>query len=79
VQTVSAGIGITLLPRMALGVEDRPERELNFIPFPAPSPGRTISLAWRRSSSREAEFRLLAERFLQGVPKADRRLPASPA
>lgn len=61
IQTVAAGSGITLLPKLALGVEGHPDRALTFIPFTRPEPVRTISLAWRRSSPREAEFRALGE------------------
>lgn len=61
IQMVSNGIGITLVPEMAKSVELRDERSVVAVPFGAPAPGRTIGLAWRRSSAREHEFRLLGE------------------
>lgn len=67
-QTVAAGAGITLVPRLALEVEGRPELGLKFVPFPEPTPGRTISLAWRRGSPRRDEFRLLGEMLAQVAP-----------
>lgn len=73
-QTVATGAGLTLVPRMALGVEGRPELGLEFVPFPAPAPGRTVCLAWRRASPRGGELRLLGEELAQGAPRADRLL-----
>ena len=61
---MAAGIGITLVPRMALEVEDRPERRLRFLPFQRPLPARTICFAWRRGSPRSAEFRLFGAGFV---------------
>lgn len=61
IQMVSNGIGITLVPEMAKSVELRDERDVVSIPFADPAPGRTIGLAWRRSSARDHEFRLLGE------------------
>lgn len=75
-QTVAAGTGITLVPRLALAVEGRPGLGLAFVPFPAPEPGRTICLAWRRTSPRAAELRLLGEQLAQAVPRALRLLTA---
>jgi len=74
VQTVAAGSGLTLVPRLALEVEGRPGLGLAFVPFPEPSPGRTICLAWRPASPRGAEFRLLGEE----LAKAEGRRGTSP-
>ena len=60
VQMVGSGIGITLLPEMAVPVEVR-EGEIEVRPFAAPAPLRRIGLAWRPSSPRKAAFRVLAE------------------
>ena len=61
VQMVDNGIGLTLVPRMAVdaGILDGTSlvsRELD-----ADNAERQIALIWRRRSPREAEFRLLAE------------------
>lgn len=59
VEMVSAGLGITLLPEICVGVESR-SRDLKVIPFAEPQPSRTLGLAWRKSSPRQADFNALA-------------------
>lgn len=49
VQMVGAGIGVTLVPEMALGIETR-SAEVALQRLPAPSPSRTIGMVWRKSS-----------------------------
>ena len=71
---MAGGAGITLVPELARSVEDRPAGALAFIPFPLPRPTRTVALAWRRSSPRSAEYRLLGDELARAVPKARRRL-----
>ena len=66
---VAAGLGITLLPSLAIEVEVRAGLGLAVVPFRAPAPGRTIGLAWRRSSPRGDEFALLAKTLAKHVPK----------
>ncbi len=61
VQMVAGGVGITLVPELALELEARPERELAVLPFAGEAPARTIGLAWRRGSARRPEFLLFAE------------------
>ncbi len=63
VQMVAGGLGLTLLPIIALDSELRGRKGLAFRPFSDPQPNRTVGLAWRRSSSshHEARFRLLGE------------------
>lgn len=61
VQMVSNGLGVTLIPKMAMDTETRRAPGLETHAFARPSPGRTIGLAWRRSSPREEDFRLLGE------------------
>lgn len=50
VQMVGAGAGVTLLPRMAVAVENR-RGQLAVRSFKHPAPSRTIVLAWRRGSA----------------------------
>ena len=71
-QTVAAGAGLTLVPRMALAVEGRSELGLAFVPFPDPAPGRTICLAWRRASPRADELRLLGAELAHSARQAPR-------
>jgi LysR family hydrogen peroxide-inducible transcriptional activator len=53
VQMVSASGGVTLLPSIALAVENR-RGQLTIRPFARPAPGRTLVLAWRRGSALRA-------------------------
>jgi LysR family hydrogen peroxide-inducible transcriptional activator len=53
VQMVSASGGVTLLPSIALPVENR-RGQLTVRPFASPGPGRTLALAWRRGSALRA-------------------------
>jgi len=61
VQMVSAGLGVSFLPEMAVraGLADMPGVVVR--PIAAKAPRREIVVAWRTGSSRAAEARLLAE------------------
>lgn len=61
VQMVAGGLGITLLPEAAAAALVQSRGPIELASFAAPVPGRTLGLAWRTSSARLAEFRLLAE------------------
>ena len=60
-QMVAAGLGVTLLPELAVEREASAVRGLRVIPFDAGGPSRAVGLAWRRSSPRGAEFTALGE------------------
>ncbi len=49
VQMVGAGLGVTLLPDMAVSVETR-SADVAVARFPAPQPTRTIGMIWRKTS-----------------------------
>lgn len=49
VQMVSAGIGITLIPEMAIAVETR-SAPVSIARFTTPTPSRTIGMIWRKTS-----------------------------
>jgi len=53
-QMVAAGLGITLLPRLAAEGPFASARGLVVRPFSPPAPSRVIGAAWRRSTSRGA-------------------------
>lgn len=61
VQMVDNGIGMTLIPEMAVrsGILDGTHVEAR--PLDAEHPTRRIALVWRKGSPREKEFRLLAD------------------
>src|ERR1043165_4565470 len=72
-QMVANGYGVTLLPRVAVDVELRDER-VKLLRFTDPAPGRTVGLAWRRTSPRKADFmalgQLITETLGFGAPKS---------
>ncbi|UWQ21747.1 hydrogen peroxide-inducible genes activator [Jannaschia sp. W003] len=59
VQMVGAGLGVTLIPEMAVAVETR-SAPVAVARFADPAPDRTLGLVWRRSSPLGAELRALA-------------------
>lgn len=61
VQMVDNGMGLTLVPRMALDAGILDGTSLVSRKLDADNAARQIALVWRRRSPREAEFRLLAE------------------
>jgi hypothetical protein len=71
VQMVAGGLGVTLLPEAAAATLVPAKGPVALAEFAAPVPGRTIGLAWRTSSARLREFRLLAETMRE---EADRFL-----
>jgi LysR family hydrogen peroxide-inducible transcriptional activator len=68
VQMVSASGGVTLLPAIALPVENR-RGQLAVRPFVAPGPGRTLALAWRRGSALRAPLQRIAETIRAAVQR----------
>jgi LysR family hydrogen peroxide-inducible transcriptional activator len=60
IQMVANGYGITLVPEVAADAEAHDER-VKLLRFAEPQPGRTIGLAWRRTSPRRRDFEALAE------------------
>ncbi|MGB0498962.1 MAG: LysR substrate-binding domain-containing protein [Rubricella sp.] len=60
VQMVGAGIGVTLIPEMAVPIETR-SAEVSTTRFPEPEPSRTIGLVWRRSTPLDGHLRQIAE------------------
>src|SRR5215470_4257580 len=59
-QMVANGYGVTLVPEVAIDVEVRDER-VKLLRFAPPQPGRTIRLAWRRTSPRKVDFVALGQ------------------
>jgi len=80
-QMVANGYGMTLLPRVAVDVEVRDER-IKLLRFAEPAPGRTVGLAWRKTSPRKVDFIALGQlitdtlgRGMRGAGRAWRRSP----
>jgi len=60
VQMVGAGIGVTLIPEMAVAVETR-SASVSVAHFPNPQPSRTIGMIWRRMSPLDKHLLQIAE------------------
>ena len=60
VQMVGAGIGVTLIPEMAVPVETR-SAPVSVARFPAPRPSRSVGMIWRRRSPLAAQLDEIAQ------------------
>lgn len=60
VQMVGAGIGVTMIPEMAIRVETR-SAAVDCTAFSGPQPGRTIGMIWRKSTALSDELHEIAE------------------
>jgi LysR family hydrogen peroxide-inducible transcriptional activator len=59
-QMVAGGYGVTLIPQIAADVEARDSR-VKFLRLEEPQPGRSIGLAFRKTSPRKADFEALGD------------------
>jgi LysR family hydrogen peroxide-inducible transcriptional activator len=71
VQMVSAGMGVTLIPEIAVFLETR-AADVSVARFPAPSPTRTIGMVWRKSNPL-AEQLMQVGAIVRGVGQTARR------
>jgi len=60
VQMVGAGIGVTLIPEMAVEVETR-SASVSIDHFSEPQPSRTVGMIWRKSSPLAQQYLELSE------------------
>src|SRR6478736_6651539 len=60
VQMVGAGIGVTLIPEMAVTVETR-SAPVSVARFKNPQPGRTIGMVWRKTSPLAGQLQQISE------------------
>jgi LysR family transcriptional regulator, hydrogen peroxide-inducible genes activator len=60
VQMVGAGIGVTLIPEMAVAVETR-SAPVSVAHFKNPQPSRTIGMVWRKTSPLAGQLQQIAE------------------
>jgi LysR family hydrogen peroxide-inducible transcriptional activator len=56
---VSSGMGMTLIPRLAMADENRDGR-LRILPFAEPAPSRDLAVVWRRNAEAGSDARALA-------------------
>jgi LysR family hydrogen peroxide-inducible transcriptional activator len=75
-QMVANGYGATLVPQVAVPVEVRDER-VKLLQFAPPQPGRTIGLAWRRTSPRKADFVALGVVVTEALDMPPMRAPVA--
>ena len=71
VQIVAAGAGVTLMPRMAVAVENR-RGQLAVRRFASPAPSRTLVLAWRKGSALAEPLEAVARIIRKAWPSAAR-------
>lgn len=64
VQMVGAGIGVTLIPEMALTIETR-SAPVSTARLAAPRPSRTIGMIWRRSNPLASQFGQITDSIRQ--------------
>jgi len=70
VQMVDAGLGITLLPEMAVHAGLLAGTRVTSHALTSPSAQRHIALAWRRGSARARDYRLLGETIQNAVARS---------
>lgn len=79
VQMVGAGIGVTLIPRMAVDVETR-SATVSVARLAPTAPQRTIGMVWRRSSPLAEQFEQVADIVREaGMALTTSALPTFPA
>ncbi len=74
-QMVSAGVGITLLPVLAVKPPVPPSETLSLVNFRDPPPSRRLAMVWRRSSARSGFLGSMAA-VLRDLPPDLLRTPA---
>jgi LysR family hydrogen peroxide-inducible transcriptional activator len=65
-QMVSHGMGLTLIPEIAVQAEAR-SNNMRIVPFDGEQPKREIALFWRRQSKRRKDFQALAECIVESA------------
>ncbi len=61
VHMVAGGLGISLLPKLAIDAGVTSGADVELRPFKTPMIGRRIGIAWRQGSPREAEAQMIGE------------------
>jgi LysR family hydrogen peroxide-inducible transcriptional activator len=69
---VGAGIGVTLIPEMAVPVETR-SASVSVARFKNPQPSRTIGMVWRKTSPLAGQLREISEVVCLAAGKARAR------
>ena len=69
-QMVGVGIGITLIPEMAVRSHLFDGLNVSMVPLSRSASKRSIGLTWRNASRRKGEFRTLARALKEIMSKA---------
>jgi LysR family transcriptional regulator, hydrogen peroxide-inducible genes activator len=78
VQMVGAGIGVTLIPEMAVAVETR-SATVSVARFKKPQPSRTIGMVWRKTSPLARQLHQISEVVCLAAGKTRGRQAGAPA
>ena len=78
VQMVGAGIGITLIPQMAVAVETR-QQTVSVVRFAGQQPSRSIGMIWRKTSPLTKQLLQVAEVVRQATCALQAQNESSPA
>ena len=69
VQMVGAGIGVTLIPDMAVQIETR-SAPVAVVRLPPPRPTRTIGMVWRKTNPLAGQLKDIAQTVREACPRA---------
>jgi len=69
VQMVGAGIGVTLIPQMAVGIEAR-SAPVSVAQLPQPRPTRRIGMVWRRTNPLAEQLGVIAGHLQGAIARA---------
>jgi len=75
VQMVGAGLGVTLIPEMAVAVETK-SAQVAVTPLTGAQPKRTVGMIWRRSSPLAPQLQAIADCVREAAQPADHLHPA---
>jgi LysR family hydrogen peroxide-inducible transcriptional activator len=79
VQMVSAGLGVTLIPEMAVPLETR-SASVTVSRFEDPQPSRTIGMIWRKASPLTGQIKQLSEVVCRSADSLrEQQTPRSPS
>jgi LysR family hydrogen peroxide-inducible transcriptional activator len=68
VQMVGSGVGVTLIPEMAVGIETH-SADVAIAHFPNPAPNRVIGMVWRKSTPLAGQLQEVADVVRAAAPQ----------
>jgi LysR family hydrogen peroxide-inducible transcriptional activator len=73
IEMVASGLGITLIPELAVEVETARDRAVAIVELAGGAPRRQLALCWLPANPRAADFRLLADALARTVARNARQ------